>query len=227
MNTFNLDDKIKKAQEVIKKAAKLYPAGKITVGFTGGKDSTVLLHLIMSVYDGKIPFRVMFNDSTDEFPEIYKFVKKIKKLWNLKLRTIKHNKKSLEKFNKTKDLGEKQKMSWLMKIESINNYIKKYHPKIIMSGIRLDEHEARSKEKFFSKRDTHLKVHPLLLFTERDIWDYIHRFNVPYVALYDKGYRSLGEKNFTKKAIAGLGERSGRENSKEQTMEKLRNMGYW
>ena len=96
-----------------------------------------------------------------------------------------------------------------------------------MSGIRLDEHEARSKEKFFSKRKDHLKVHPILLFTEKDIWEYIHAFKVPYVNLYDKGYRSLGEKNFTKKAVVGKGERSGRENSKEQTMEKLRNMGYW
>jgi len=227
MVTNDLDHKIKKAKSVIKKAYSLYPKEKIALGFTGGKDSTVLLHLVRSVFDEKIPFPVMFNDSTMEFPEIYKFVKKIKKLWNLKLIVVKHDKKSLEKFNKIIDLQEKQRLSWLMKIESINNFIKKYHPSVIMSGIRLDEHEARSKEKFFSKRKDHLKIHPILLFTEKDIWEYIHRFDVPYVSLYDKGYRSLGEKNFTKKAVAGGGERSGRENSKEQTMEKLRNMGYW
>lgn len=227
MVTPELNKKIKKARSVIKKAYSLYPKEKIALGFTGGKDSTVLLHLIKSVFDGKIPSLVMFNDSTMEFPEIYKFVEKIERLWELKLVVIKHNKKSLEKFGKIKNLQEKQQMSWLMKIESINNFIKKYHPQVIMSGIRLDEHEARSKEKFFSKRKDHLKVHPILLFTEKDIWEYIHTFKVPYVNLYDKGYRSLGEKNFTKKAVVGKGERSGRENSKEQTMEKLRNMGYW
>lgn len=227
MVTPELNKKIKKAKSIINKAYSLYPKERISLGFTGGKDSTVLLHLVRSVFDGQIPSVVMFNDSTMEFPEIYKFVEKIKKLWKLKLVVIKHNKKSLERFNKIKSPQEKQQMSWLMKIESINNFIKKYHPQVIMSGIRLDEHEARSKEKFFSERKDHLKVHPILLFTEKDIWDYIHAFNVPYVNLYDKGYRSLGEKDFTKKAVVGKGERSGRENSKEQTMEKLRNMGYW
>jgi len=227
MVTPELNNKIKKAKSVIKKTYSLYPKEKISLGFTGGKDSTVLLHLVRSVFDGQVPSAVMFNDSTMEFPEIYKFVNKIKKLWNLKLVTIKHSKISLEKFNKTLSQSKKQELSWLMKIESINNFIKKQKPQVIMSGIRLDEHEARSKEKFFSKRKDHLKVHPILLFTEKDVWDYIHAFDVPYVNLYDKGYRSLGEKDFTKKAIAGKGERSGRENSKEQTMEKLRNMGYW
>ena len=64
-------------------------------------------------------------------------------------------------------------------------------------------------------------------FSEKDIWDYIKRFDVPYVNLYDEGYRSLGEKVFTRKAKKGEGERSGRESGKEIVMRRLRKLGYW
>ena len=94
-----------------------------------------------------------------------------------------------------------------------------------MLGIRSDENPARANESYFSKRSDHVRIHPLLHFTEQDVWDYIRLFNVPYSPLYDKGYRSIGEKPFTKKAKDG--ERSGRDQTKEQQMEKLRQMVYW
>lgn len=72
-----LEEKIKKAKE-------------IAVAWTGGKDSTVLLHLIRETFNGKIPFRVFFNDSTVEFPEIYEFVKKLTNEWRIDLIWQKH-----------------------------------------------------------------------------------------------------------------------------------------
>lgn len=70
-----------------------------------------------------------------------------------------------------------------------------------------------------------MRIHPLLEFTEKDIWDYIKNFGVPYLKLYDQGYRSIGEKPFTKKTKST--ERSGREKDKEKIMGRLRDMGYW
>ncbi len=72
-----LDQKIKKAKEVILKSSKKWSAKNIAIAWTGGKDSTVVLHLVKETLSGKIPFRVMFNDSTLEFPEVYDFVKKL------------------------------------------------------------------------------------------------------------------------------------------------------
>jgi len=92
----------------------------------------------------------------------------------------------------------------------------------VMAGIRADEEGSRSKERYFSPRDrennwdlgdqppefwnqfktdfapgTHVRIHPLLDWTELDVWEYIRREGVPVVSLYfDKGdgkrYRSLG-----------------------------------
>jgi len=92
----------------------------------------------------------------------------------------------------------------------------------VIVGVRADEEGSRSKERYFSPRDrnndwdvgdqppelwnqfktdfapgTHLRIHPLLDWTELNIWEYIERENIPITSLYfDQGegkrYRSLG-----------------------------------
>jgi sulfate adenylyltransferase subunit 2 len=92
----------------------------------------------------------------------------------------------------------------------------------VIVGARADEEGSRSKERYFSPRTaqsqwdvgdqppefwnqfktefapgTHLRIHPLLDWTELNIWEYIKRENIPTVSLYyDQGngtrYRSLG-----------------------------------
>jgi sulfate adenylyltransferase subunit 2 len=92
----------------------------------------------------------------------------------------------------------------------------------VVVGARADEEGSRSKERYFSPRTnqntwdlgdqppefwnqyktdfapgTHVRIHPLLDWTELNIWEYIERENIPVVPLYfDRGsgcrYRSLG-----------------------------------
>ena len=98
---------------------------------------------------------------------------------------------------------------------------------------------------------THVRVHPLLDWTELDIWEYIERENIPVISLYfDQGngkrYRSLGcapctnPVESTAKTVpeiveelktgkfANIAERSGREQDKEDGggLETLRKDGY-
>jgi sulfate adenylyltransferase subunit 2 len=96
----------------------------------------------------------------------------------------------------------------------------------ILVGIRRDEQGTRGKERVFSPRDesggwnyrqqpaelwdqyqtrvdarSHVRVHPLLHWTELDIWRYHRRENIPFVPAYlardGKRYRSIGERNIT------------------------------
>lgn len=92
----------------------------------------------------------------------------------------------------------------------------------VIVGLRADEEGSRSKERYFSARDqesqwniseqppefwnqfktdfapgTHVRIHPILDWTELNIWEYIERENIPTVSLYynqgdGKRYRSLG-----------------------------------
>ncbi len=145
----------------------------------------------------------------------------------------------------------------------------------VIVGVRADEEGSRSKERYFSPRDknndwdvgdqppelwnqfktdfapnTHLRIHPLLDWTELDIWLYIKRENIPITSLYfsrvGKRYRSLGCYPCTKPVesnaktvdeiivelrsgkFANIAERSGREQDKEDGggLETLRKEGY-
>ncbi|MBR9706887.1 MAG: phosphoadenosine phosphosulfate reductase family protein, partial [Candidatus Diapherotrites archaeon] len=142
----------------------------------------------------------------------------------------------------------------------------------VLVGIRRDEHGIRAKERYFSprdkefkwdyknqpaelwnqyksttKEDNHIRVHPLLHWTEIDIWKYIKRENIPINELYfaknGKRFRSLGcmpatkpidsnaddvDKIITEIENSKTSERSGRAQDKEMTytMQKLRSLGY-
>lgn len=293
-----LSQKIKKAKKVIREAGEKWPAKNIAIAWTGGKDSTTVLHLVRETFHGKIPFKVFFNDSTLEFPEVYDFVKKLKKEWQIDLIRQKHLPEDLEAYHqiikniqalepsrlrRSEATGEPRRLNdqigrtdfskvlkpsklsrdkfkkstaslypgktdykkakpteprrlneeameimRIAKINAINYAINKYQIEAFISGIRHDEHQARSKEAYFSQRSTRTRVHPIIDFTLDDIWSYIKKFKIPYVDLYDKGYKSLGEAPFTKPVKdKNAPERAGREATKEKTMERLRKLGYW
>ena len=69
-----LDEKVKKSQEIIKDAIGKYP--KVGLGFSGGTDSLVLLHLVLPL---KPDIPTIFVDTQDDFLENYVFIEKIKK----------------------------------------------------------------------------------------------------------------------------------------------------
>ena len=146
----------------------------------------------------------------------------------------------------------------------------------VIVGARADEEGSRSKERYFSPRDkqsdwdigdqppelwnqyktdfapgTHIRIHPLLDWTELNIWEYIQQENIPIIDLYfDQGagkrYRSLGchpctfPVESTAKTVeeivqelktgkfANVAERSGRAQDKEDGggLETLRREGY-
>ena len=104
-----------------------------------------------------------------------------------------------------------------------------------------DQYEASTAD------DTHIRVHPLLHWTELDIWEYVKRENLPINELYfaknGKRYRSLGCKPNTSPITSNAAdvdaiieelktikssEREGRAQDKEQAyvMQRLRALGY-
>jgi len=143
-------------------------------------------------------------------------------------------------------------------------------------GARSDEEGSRSKERYFSPRNqtakwdiadqppefwsyyktdfapgTHVRIHPLLDWTELNIWEYIQQEGIPTVSLYyDQGegtrYRSLGchpctapipstardvpeiIQELRSGQLVDIPERAGREQDKDDGggLETLRRDGY-
>jgi phosphoadenosine phosphosulfate reductase len=220
----NLDWKIKESKKVISAAVKKWWPD-IGIAFTGRKDSSVVMHLILTSVNKKVP--AMFIDHGLHFDESYKHIKKLAKLWNLKVDYV-ANESLLKKLKNEENMKRKREIVRMLKIKTIEETIRKNKWKALISAIRWDEQPARAGEVYFSKRQNHFRVHPILHFTEKDIWDYIRKFKIPYNPLYDQGYRSIGEKLFTK-PVGGknASERAGREKGKEEIMGRLRSLGYF
>ena len=82
-----------------------------------------------------------------------------------------------------------------------------------VTGLRRDQSATRSEVRKLEIDDLHggiVKLNPLADWTEREVWDYVRRHDVPYNALYDRGYRSIGCAPCTRAVPEGAGARSGR-----------------
>jgi phosphoadenosine phosphosulfate reductase len=63
---------------------------------------------------------------------------------------------------------------------------------------------------FSTKERQLIKFNPLANWTSADIWDYIHTHNVPYNALHEQGYISIGCEPCTRSTLPNQHERIGR-----------------
>lgn len=74
-----LDEKIEMSVEILNRAFDL-AKGPVCIAFSGGKDSTVLWHLIKTCLPDK-SYKVLYGNTTVEFPECLQFARKLGKEW--------------------------------------------------------------------------------------------------------------------------------------------------
>lgn len=235
-----------------------------------GKDSTSLLWLCRKAFFGKIPFPIIHIDTSYKFPEMYRFRDEYAREWNLNL-LVGRNEAQIEA-GMGPDKGMKLDCCNELKTNALKQVIARYGLKAILLGIRRDEHGIRAKERVFSPRDdnfswnyenqpaelwdqykataaedNHLRVHPMLHWTELDIWKYVRAQKIPITDLYfsknGKRYRSIGcvtccspiesaarnvDEIIHELETSHTSERAGRAQDKEDayTMQKLRSLGY-
>lgn len=271
----HLDTLESKSIYIIREAYnKLTPLGML---WSIGKDSTALLWLVRKAFFGRVPFPVILLDTEMELPEVYTFRDQYIKEWDLNC--INHLCPPEEEMDQTLPPNTRAAMR---KTEGLKTLLAEHKFQGIIAGIRRDEQGLRAKERVFSPRsfdgswdfkdqppefwdqyktefphdesgNTHLRVHPILHWTEIDIWRYIQHENIPCCDLYfarkdkDTGkmmrYRSLGEKNITRPVessartieeiieeleTTNTSERAGRtmDQETEDSFEKLRASGY-
>jgi sulfate adenylyltransferase subunit 2 len=207
-----------------------------------GKDSTVLLWLARKAFFGHVPFPLVHIDTGYKIPEMIAYRDRLAAEWQLHL-IYGQNEQALAA-RRTFPEGAIDRLTCcsLLKTEALKKTLSGEWPRYRFNtakagyeldpntepftgaivGARADEEGSRSKERYFSPRDTqstwdvseqppefwqqyntefapntHVRVHPLLDWTEVNIWEYIGREQIPVIDLYfDQGsgmrYRSLG-----------------------------------
>ena len=206
---------------------------KLGMLWSFGKDSTVMIWLAKKAFFGQVPFPLIHCDTGLEMEEVYAYRDRYETAWGLTL--LRETCPPIEKTDPS--LPHDARIA-ARKTLGLKQVIAREGFQGIIAGIRRDEESTRAKERVFSPRnsdaswdvkdqppefwgqyntrfapETSLRVHPLLHWSELDIWQYIAEQNIPVVPLYfakpyhqfegkDFGghmmrFRSLGERGIT------------------------------
>jgi sulfate adenylyltransferase subunit 2 len=240
---------------------------KLAMLWSLGKDSNTMIWLAKKAFFGRVPFPVLHIDTGRKFPEMYAFRGRYAAEWGLNL--IVRPCPPVDAVDASLPPAAR---SAARKTLGLRNALAEFGFRGIIAGIRRDEESIRAKERVFSPRGedgawnlkdqppefwnqfnsdvppgTHLRIHPLLHWTELDIWRYVQRERIPCVDLYfsrnGKRYRSLGDQDITFPVASGAStideiiaeleatrvpERAGRamDHEAEDAFERLRADGY-
>ena len=186
-----------------------------------GKDSNVMVWLCRKAFFGHVPFPVVHVDTGRKFAEMYAFRERQAAAWGLTLITA-----PCPPVSEIDPSLSPAARSAARKTAGLKAVIGAQGFNGILAGIRRDEQGTRAKERVFSPRGStaewdfrgqlpefwdqynstvpaggHVRVHPLLHWSEIDIWRYTAREGIPAISLYfakdGKRYRSLGDEDIT------------------------------
>ncbi|MDD6000147.1 MAG: sulfate adenylyltransferase subunit CysD [Lachnospiraceae bacterium] len=183
-----------------------------------GKDSSVMLHLAMKAfYPEKPPFPFLHVNTTWKFKEMIAFRDKTAK--DLGIEMLEYiNEEGVRQGVNPFDYGAAY--TDIMKTQALKQALNKYGFTAAFGGGRRDEEKSRAKERVFSFRDVNqawdpknqrpelwdlyntqinkgesIRVFPLSNWTEKDIWQYIKKENIPIVSLYYAAVRPVVERD--------------------------------
>lgn len=172
-----------------------------------GKDSSVMLHLAMKAfYPEKPPFPFMHIDTTWKFREMIEFRDETAKRLGIELLVYKNEDGIRDGIN---PFDHGSAYTDIMKTQALKQALNKYGFTAAFGGGRRDEEKSRAKERVFSFRNEaqawdpknqrpemwklyntsinkgeSMRVFPLSNWTEKDIWQYIRKENIPIPSLY-------------------------------------------
>jgi phosphoadenosine phosphosulfate reductase len=179
-----------------------------------GAESVVLTDLIW----GQVPEIEIFSIDTGRlFPETYELVRRLEERFERKLRFYYPQAEALEAWVGANGIngfreGLKQRHE-CCKIRKVGPFRRALKGKSAwVTGIRRAQSPSRALAagiEWDGEYGLH-KVSPLLDWSEKEVWDYIRRRQLPYNALHDAGFPSIGCAPCTRAVKPGDGERAGR-----------------
>ena len=187
--------------------------------YSVGKDSSVMLHLAgKAFHPAAPPFPLMHVDTTWKFREMYEFRDRMAAESGMDL-IVHVNQEGVDQGIGPFSHGSSVHTD-VMKTVALKQALDKHRFDVAFGGARRDEEKSRAKERIFSFRSAahrwdpknqrpelwklyntrkakgeSIRAFPLSNWTELDIWQYIHRENIPIPDLYFAAERPVVERD--------------------------------
>jgi phosphoadenosine phosphosulfate reductase len=211
-----LDTKIQNARELI--AAELAKNGAACITSSFQAECVVLVHMLK---DQRPDIPVLFLETGYHFPETLAYRDQMTRDWSLNLvnleakRSVKEQESLFGILNQT----EPSKCCGLRKVEPLFAGLANYDT--WFTALRRDQSPTRANlqevEPFkLPAGKTLEKVSPLAGWTNKDVWQYLNKYDIPALSLYDQGYTSIGCQPCTVLPFDPNNPRSGRWQGKQK-----------
>ncbi len=201
VDSLNFAQKVERSLDLIAEADRRYGGG-LVVANSLGKDSCAVWHLAKRV-----------NPDIRGFIVTTRFKPRATKEY---MRQTVADYPELEVFSNEEPIAEElyrsdpDRCCEILKVQPTRQAIEEMNVTCWVTGLRCTEGRTRTDFKEVEERDRDLvKLNPILIWHEREIWQYLALFQVSVNPLYTEGYRSLGCEPCTQ-ISTGPDERAGR-----------------
>ncbi|MCL1634728.1 phosphoadenylyl-sulfate reductase [Luteimonas sp. SX5] len=187
-------------------------AGAHALSSSFGAQSAVSLHLVTRL---RADLPVVLVDTGYLFPETYRFIDALGERLALNLKVYRpqigiawmearlgriweQGVEGIDRYNR------------LRKVEPMQRALKELGVRTWIAGLRRSQTRARAGIDFIELRDGRWKLHPLADWSDRDVWDYLRKHDLPYHPLWHDGYVSIGDVHTTRRLEPGMSEEDTR-----------------
>ena len=177
-----------------------------------GAQAAVLLHMATRQW-AEIP--VVLVDTGYLFPETYRFVDELTERLRLNLRVYRSPLGPAWQEARWGKLWEQgldgiTRYNRMNKVEPMQRALDELDARGWIVGLRRSQASTRRELRVLGLQDGYLKVHPIVDWNDKHVYDYLTRYDLPYHPLWEQGYPSIGDWHTSHKLTDGMTEEETR-----------------
>ena len=183
------------ATTVVEWAADVFGEG-LVMSTSFGIQAAVMLHLVTNVVPN-IP--IIWVDTGYLPTETYIFAEQLTERLNMNLKVYQSPMSPARMEALHGRLWEKNDVDALnyydkiRKVEPMQRALKELKATAWLAGLRADQTHHRKTLRQVTQQSGRYKVHPILSWNSRDIYQYLTTYNLPYHPYFDLGYTTVGD----------------------------------
>ena len=204
----------KNAEGAVREAFRIVPADRLVLASSVSIEDQVLTHLACAVHPQP---RIFTLDTGRLFPETYETMERTMQRYGFRYEVLAPDTQELEEMVRTQGPNLFYRS---VELRELCCAVRKIHPlrRVLatadawLCGLRREQSVTRRAAEQVEWDETFglCKINPLIDWTESQVWEFIRQHSVPYNALHDQGYPSIGCAPCTRAVKPGDGLRAGR-----------------
>lgn len=185
---------------------------EIMLSTSFGAQSAVSLHMVTQQWP-EVP--VVMVDTGYLFPETYRFADQLTERLKLNLKVYRsetsaawlearhgklweHGIEGIESYNK------------MSKVEPMNRAIRELGVRGWITGLRRQQAKSRQELGVLGLQNGIVKIQPIIDWTDKKVFEYLTKYDLPYHPLWEKGYVSIGDVHTTRPLTGDMTEEETR-----------------